>query len=83
MTHTIQLVTPIPVGPSGATNDTTPTFVWQASFGATGYDLVVDNVTDGGTQIAQQDIAGTSFTPAASLPSVKTYQWRVRARQGN
>jgi len=83
LTHTIGLAAPNLVSPiSGATTDTTPTFDWNASPGATSYQLVVQNITRGGTPIKQSNIGGTDFTPAAALPAGNLYQWRVEASGG-
>jgi F5/8 type C domain/Fibronectin type III domain len=80
--QTITLAAPTPVSPTTSTNDTTPTFSWSASPGATSYNLVVDNLTDGGTPINQSGIAGTSLTPITPLTPGKLYRWKVRATDG-
>jgi len=83
LTHTIGLSAPHPLSPvSSATADRTPTFEWDASPGATGYRLVVENITDGGTPINQPNIVGTTFTPGTNLPAGKLYQWKVQASGG-
>jgi chitodextrinase len=80
--QTITIAPPTPVSPTTSSNDTTPTFTWSASPGATSYNLVVDNVTDGGTPINQSSIGSTSFTPASPLTPGKLYRWKVRATDG-
>ena len=65
--------------PSGAGNDTTPTFTWGAVDGAATYQLFVtriDVVTPGIINVT--GIVGTSYTPMAALP-LGTYRAWVRA----
>jgi PKD repeat protein len=50
-------------GPTGEIIDTNPTFGWSATSGATRYDLWVDNVSTGQTQIIrQQNLTTNSYT---------------------
>ncbi len=86
LTLDIALAVPSPIGPTGAVNLVQPTYEWGASPGATSYNLVVENVTDGGVVLDQSSIPHvfpiTSFTPSVTLVDGKTYRWRVRASDG-
>lgn len=60
---------PTITGPSGAINDATPTITWTAANYAARYDLWVDSLSTGASQIIRQvNVQGTSFTPGANLP---------------
>jgi uncharacterized delta-60 repeat protein len=60
---------PTLTGPAGIVNDATPTITWTAATYAARYDLWIDNLTTGASQvIRQQNIGGTSFTPTSNLP---------------
>jgi uncharacterized delta-60 repeat protein len=68
--------------PLGAVNDATPTIAWSAVTYAGKYDLWVDNLTTGASQvIRQQNLTGTSFTPSANLPFGSYRMW-IRAFNG-
>lgn len=72
---------PVFDGPPAVTEDPTPTFSWGALVGATRYDLWVNNVTLGISQLFRLDnIPGdvTSFTPEQAL-GIGTYRAWVRA----
>jgi hypothetical protein len=74
-----QAVAPVPIGPVGDTSSATPTFIWNSSAGSMVYELVVDNLTTGETNvISQPSLQNTSFTPTDFLASGHTYSWRVR-----
>src|SRR5262249_17649322 len=63
-------------GPTSPTAVLTATLAWSSSTGATRYDLWVDNVSTGQTQlIRQQNLATNSFTPANSLPVGSYTAW--------
>lgn len=71
-------------GPGSSTADVTPTIAWSASAGATTYDLWVDNLTTGATQvIRQQSLTTNSFTPADALPLGSYRAWVQAAGAGN
>ena len=54
--------------PATPSPNLTPTISWSASNGATRYDLWVNNVSTGQSQvIRQQNLTGTSFTPGTAL----------------
>jgi hypothetical protein len=86
LTLTVVLAVPTPISPLGATNQTQPTFTWGASPGATSYNFVIENVTDGGVVLDEPNVAHTfpitSFTPPITLVNGKTYRWKVRAKLG-
>jgi hypothetical protein len=65
-------------GPAASTTSTTPAFSWTATPGATQYDLWVNDVTTGQSQvIRQQTLTVNSYTPATPLPA-GSYQATVR-----
>ena len=73
---------PAITSPTGAVNDATPTITWNAITYAAKYDLWVDNLTTGASQvIRQQNLTGTSFTPSANL-SFGEYRMWIRAVNG-
>lgn len=69
---------PVITGPAAVITTTTPTFSWNASTGATQYDVWADNTTTGQNQIVRQTVAATSLTPANPLPHGQYTYW-VRA----
>jgi uncharacterized delta-60 repeat protein len=67
---------PTITGPAGIVNDATPTITWTTATYAARYDLWIDNLTTGASQvIRQQNIAGTSFTPTSNLPFGSYRAW--------
>lgn len=67
---------PAPVITHGAnpTYNYTPTFAWNAVPLVTGYDLVIRNMANGSTVIAERNIPGTSWTPPVPLAD-GIYRW--------
>jgi hypothetical protein len=66
--------------PSFAGNSTTPTLSWSAVTGAMHYEVWVDNVTAGLSQVLwNANVADTTWTPKASLHRGDTYRIWVRA----
>ncbi|MFO0864200.1 MAG: hypothetical protein U0744_06015 [Gemmataceae bacterium] len=64
-------------------NDVTPTFTWTATSLAARYDLWVDNLTTGASQVIRQtSLVATTFTPVANLPYGSYRVW-VRAFNGS
>ncbi len=58
--------------------DSLPSFNWPAAVGAVRYELEVNNVTTGQTQVLHQThLTTTSFRPHQALPAA-TYSWRYR-----
>jgi hypothetical protein len=75
--------TPTVTGPTSATTATPPTFTWTASAGATRYDLWVDNLTTGVSQVVRQpNVLTNSYTNPTALPAGNYRVW-VQAYNGN
>jgi hypothetical protein len=78
---------PTLVSPSGSTGGLLPTYVWNASAGATSYYLLVQNtagVAVGVSVMATSAGCGSgtgtcSFAPSTALTSGRTYSWFVNA----
>jgi hypothetical protein len=74
---------PVVSAPTGTVTDRTPTFRWQAADGARSYDLWVNNLTTGKSQVIRvivphvANASTISYTPAAELLS-GDYRWWVR-----
>jgi uncharacterized protein YkwD len=68
---------PTLTGPA-TTVSTTPTLTWTASAGATQYDVCVNNLSTGQSQIIRQTVTTTSLTPMNPMPRGKYTFW-VRA----
>lgn len=72
---------PTLLSPSGLVSDLTPLFSWTAVNGATKYDLVVQDRTDGVVQVIRIDtLTGTSYTPTSDLFGSR---FRTYVRAGN
>ena len=83
ITITIGLAAPTLQSPIDvAMTDQTPTFDWDDTPGATSYDLVVENLTSGGTPINVNVNPASTYTPGSNLPAGKLYRWKVRAMGG-
>ena len=81
-------VTPLnqvaPVSPIGSVATGQPTFAWIADAGADYYDVWVNNLTSGQTQVLRNShVIGTSWTPTTILPPGLNYEWWVRAFSNN
>lgn len=85
--------TTAPVGLPGPLQKLTPTdgetgvrgkitFSWTASDGATGYEVCLDSAPNGGCDGAWQAVGGTG-AQASGLAKGVTYEWQVRAVNGN
>jgi uncharacterized delta-60 repeat protein len=75
--------TPAMTAPDGTITDTTPTFAWTASSGATFYDLWVNNLTTGQQQvIREENLTTNSYTPTTALTAGDYRAW-VQARNGS
>jgi hypothetical protein len=78
------LASPVGQGPSGPTENATPTFNWNAVVNADSYDVKLLDDSAGRRQVAfQSHIGGTSWTPATPLVPGHSYEWLVRARSNN
>jgi hypothetical protein len=71
------LALPTLIGPSGSASSL-PTFTWNAVTGADHYDIWIQNVQTGQV-LRNQNVTGTTWTPATSLTSGAKYNWWVRA----
>jgi len=74
---TISLNTPILIGPSGQVNGAT-LLTWTSVSGANFYDVWIDDLTSGVSQVERTQVTGTSLIPTL-LPSGHTFEWWVRA----
>jgi hypothetical protein len=75
----LPLATPVPAGPTGATPITRPTFSWAAVGQADHYDVWINNLSTGQSQVLRnQDVTGTSWTPFTALTTGDSYAWWVR-----
>ena len=76
-------VGPVTSSPVGITTDNTPTFRWQAADGAANYDLWVDNLSTGATQVIRVTVPHVanakdiSYTPTTAL-TAGNYRWWVQ-----
>lgn len=55
--------------------DRTPTIVWDAVTGATGYRVFINNTTTGQRGMIDQTVTATSFTPATDLSMGRYLIW--------
>jgi len=70
---------PVPLTPTGSTSNTRPAFSWRPVAGAAYYDLWVNNISTGKSQVIRETkLTSTKHTPAKSLP-VSDYRYWVRA----
>jgi hypothetical protein len=66
--------------PVGASNTLMPQFSWYAVTGAADYEIWVDDLTTGTSQVIwQQNILSNSWTTPLALNAGDTYRWWVRA----
>ena len=73
---------PTVTGPVGSTTNTTPAITWSAAANAARYELWVNNVTTGQTQVIWlTNLTTTSYTPTTPLVA-DTYRVWVRAYNG-
>jgi hypothetical protein len=73
---------PTTVGPSGPITSLTPTFSWNSVTAASSYDLWVDDISAGQSQIIRQSVTGTVFVAPTSLQVGHSYRWWVAAVDG-
>ena len=72
--------TPTVLSPIGTVNTTTPMFEWTNVADSNRFDLWVDDITSGESQVIRQpSLTGTSFTPAVALADNHSYRTWVRA----
>ncbi|NMB60072.1 MAG: hypothetical protein GYA12_12950, partial [Chloroflexi bacterium] len=65
----------------GLTNDTTPTFTWNAVTAGALYQIQVDNLSTFTSPEVDETVSGglTAFTPSFPITPDGLYYWRVRA----
>jgi len=73
---------PTITAPAADITNTTPTFSWTASTGATQYDVWADNNTTGQSQVVRQIVNTTSYTPANAIPLGQYTLWVRAANSG-
>ncbi len=61
------------------TNNTTPTFTWNAVTGAVSYDIQIDNLATFASPEVTGNTGTTSFTPSSPITPDGLYYYRVRA----
>ena len=64
---------------NAANVSTSPTFSWTASNQSSSYLIEIATDSGFGSIILSQSVSGTSFTPAAALPTNTQIYWRVTA----
>jgi hypothetical protein len=69
---------PVPIGPTGAIQNATPTFSWNAVNGAASYGVTVYDVTANLWPLSAMNITGTSWTASSPLTPGHSYAWWVR-----
>jgi hypothetical protein len=75
---------PTPLGPVGLITAAQPAFTWTAVSQADHYDIWVDNLTTGQSQVLRdQNATGTAWTPPTGLVQGDRYEWWVRAVGGS
>ncbi|MEZ6132320.1 MAG: choice-of-anchor Q domain-containing protein [Planctomycetaceae bacterium] len=67
-------LTTTPLGPANPGFDTTPTFTWQATSGATSYDILLHRGTSASVITG---LTGTSYTPTTNLAAAN-WTWSIR-----
>ncbi|MFA5074368.1 MAG: hypothetical protein WC539_10790, partial [Nitrospirota bacterium] len=65
---------------NGASAALKPTFTWEASSGATSYEVYYGTTSPG---TLQTTVTTTSYTPTADLQNGKTYYWQIIAKNAN
>jgi hypothetical protein len=74
-----QVATPTATGPTGPISTPTPSFTWTGASGATGYTLILDDLTTG-QRAATVRTTSLSWSPPVSLVNGHVYRWSVAAR---
>jgi hypothetical protein len=74
------LAVPVLSNPAGTITAALPAFTWNTVAGADHYDIWINDVTSGKSAVLRnQDVPGTSWTPAATLTPGDNFRWWVRA----
>lgn len=79
-TFTINVGTPVPTAPSGSIQNARPPFSWSAAANASSYDVRLDDMTTGVSQVKR--VTTLTWTPATLIPG-HTYAWWVRGISSN
>jgi hypothetical protein len=70
----------VPIGPGGSVSGLRPTFTWAGLPGAANYQLRVDDLTTGQTNVFLPLVSmDQAWTPAMELRGGHMYRWWVRA----
>lgn len=70
----------VAIGPGGPLTGTRPTFTWAGLNGSSRYQVRVDDLTTGQTDVLRaQVVSSQSWTPGTSLLSGHSYRWSVRS----
>ena len=80
---TVAIGRPTLLGPSGDWNDQRPTFTWSGIGGAPTYQIRVDDLTTGRTNLYLTTVSSLDWTPPTDLTVGHTYRWYVRAMNTN
>ena len=73
------LAAPAIISPSGSVGGTL-TFTWSAVTGADHYDIWITNLTTGQSAVIRdQNVVGTSWSPAGPIVTGDSYRWWLRA----
>jgi hypothetical protein len=72
---------PTLLAPIGTVGDPRPTFSWTAIDGADTYTIFARTVAGEVTVVPSTVVTGTSFTPAAALPTDQLIEWKVKAER--
>jgi hypothetical protein len=72
------LVTPVLIGPSGSVSQSALVLTWNAVSGANFFDVWIDDLSTGQSQVVRTQVSGTSLTPTL-LPAGHTFEWWVKA----
>ncbi len=73
-----------PTAPTGSVSSAMPVFTWSGVAGADYYDVWVNNLTSGQSQVLRNSrVTGTSWTATSALTPGLSYQWWVRAFSNN
>jgi hypothetical protein len=81
-TITPPVPTLISPGNGTTTSDTTPSFDWSTSSGATLYQIQVDDSSSFTSPVIDANTSSSNYTPGSGL-SNGTYYWRVRAQNSS
>jgi Zn-dependent metalloprotease len=65
------------------TDSLRPTFTWNASPEASGYNLVISTYSNFSYPLVSTTVSGNSYTPTKNLPANRKIYWRVRAAGAN